>query len=245
MKRRHEMIPSVVMGRQVHMWCFGHFGAPVLIFPSAAGFAHEWDGQGMVEVLAPLIEAGKIKLYCPESNVSQTWTDKGELGARMAAHERYESFITGELVPWIHRDCGGYSLPLATSGSSLGGFYAANFALKFPKIFNYALCMSGRYDMLTFTGGQSSKDVYLNNPIAFVSNLQGAGLDLVKNHTHLTLVCGQGAYEEGCIEETINLGKILVMKNISNTVDIWGTDSKHDWTWWQRQALLHLTNRFG
>lgn len=30
----------------------------------------------MVEALATLIDGGKIKLYCPESNVSQTWTDK-------------------------------------------------------------------------------------------------------------------------------------------------------------------------
>ena len=62
------------MGRSVHVWCFGHYGHPVVVFPSAAGFAHEWQAQGMVEALEPMIQAGRIKLYCPESNVAEAWT---------------------------------------------------------------------------------------------------------------------------------------------------------------------------
>jgi len=37
---------------------YGHFGPPVVVFPSAAGFAHEWDRQGMLAVLAPLVDGG-------------------------------------------------------------------------------------------------------------------------------------------------------------------------------------------
>ena len=246
MKRRHELIESAAMGRRMHVWCFGHWGSPVLVFPTAAGFAHEWDRQGMVEVLAPLINAGKIKLYCPESNVSQTLTDKETHPAmRMKRHLAYEHFILHELVPAIREDCNQGELRVAATGASLGAFYAANCALKFPEIFHYALCLSGRYNLEHFTGGFSNGDVYFNNPIAYGSNLEGAALERVQGSTHLTLVCGQGKWEEGCIEETHILANILATKGINHHRDIWGHDVSHDWIWWKRQALYHLNMTFG
>ncbi len=246
MRRRHELIGSSAMGRRMHVWAFGHWGAPLLVFPSAAGFAHEWDRQGMVEVLAPLILGGKLKLYCPESNVSQSWTNKeGHPAERVRRHAAYERFVMEELVPAIRTDCANDSIPIATSGASLGAYYAANFALKFPETFNYALCLSGRYDATQFTGGFSNSDVYFNNPLAFVSNLEGEPLELVRRNTHLTLVCGQGQWEEGCIEETQALASVLEAKGIPHDRDIWGHDVSHDWIWWKRQAVLHLGKTFG
>jgi esterase/lipase superfamily enzyme len=246
MKRRHELIQSGAMGRRMNVWCFGHFGVPLLVFPSAAGFAHEWDVQGMVETLEPLIEAGKLKLYCPESNVSQAWTNKTEEPAvRIKAHLAYERFVLEDMVPWIRRDCNSESIRLATSGCSLGAFYAANFALKFPEIFFYALCMSGRYKATHFTQGFSNLDVYYNNPLAYVGNLKGEALARVCDNTFLTMVCGQGAFEEGCIEETQMLCDIFEAKDIPHHRDIWGRDVAHNWNWWQRQAWMHLAHRFG
>ena len=198
----------------------------------------------MVEALAPLIHNGKLKLYCTESNVSEAWTQPGIPHHRIRAHIAFETYIVKELVPWIAADCRHDSIPVATAGCSLGGFYAANFALKHPEIFNYALCMSGRYNMTHFTEGFSNADVYFNNPMAFVANLEGAQLEQVRQ-THVTLVCGRGAWEEGCIEETIALGQILQRKGIPNEVDIWGLDSAHQWPWWLRQAAYHLGRRFG
>ena len=63
------MLPSSGMGRSVHVWCFGHYGHPVVA--KRGRFAHEWQAQGMVEALEPMIQAGRIKLYCPESNVAE------------------------------------------------------------------------------------------------------------------------------------------------------------------------------
>ena len=105
MNGRHVMIDSPEMGRKVHAWCFGYFGLPVLVFPSAAGFAHEWQQQGMIDMLRPLLNAGKVKLYCPESNVAQAWTRKeGSLEERMGHHHRYEQFILNELTAFIAED---------------------------------------------------------------------------------------------------------------------------------------------
>ncbi|CAM2065960.1 Esterase/lipase superfamily enzyme [Sulfidibacter corallicola] len=246
MKKRHEMIESPHMGRKVHLWSYGHWGMPVLVFPSAAGFAHEWDSHGMVDALSWYIDSGKIKLYCPESNVSQSWTNKnGDMAERIHQHKIYEAFILNTLVPWIRFDCQTANIPITTTGTSLGGFYAAVFALKFPEIFRSAVCMSGRYDLTEFTGGFTNGDIYFNNPLAFVPNLEGDALERVRTHTMINLVCGRGAWEEGCIEETIYLGRWLHHKQIPNYIDIWGPESSHEWPWWREQARKHFGRIFG
>lgn len=234
------MLDSPAMGRKVHLWAYGHFGPPVLVFPSAAGFAHEWDRQGMLEVLAPLIHGGKAKFYCPESNVSEVWTNKDRpLSHRMQRHGAYERFILDTLVPFIREDCRWPNAPITAVGCSLGGTYAALFALKHPETFPQVLCMSGRY-MMTELTKENSGELYFNNPLAFVPGLSGDALDRVRKHTHLTLVCGRGPYEEGCIEETIALGNLLQHKQIPSHTDIWGRDSRHDWDYWKKQVVMHL-----
>jgi esterase/lipase superfamily enzyme len=241
MTARHILLDSPALGRKVHLWAYGHFGPPVLAFPSAAGFAHEWDKQGMIDVLAPLIRAGKMKLYCPESNVSEVWTTKdAPLAQRMAKHRAYEQFVLDTLVPFIREDCRWPSAPITALGCSLGGTYAALFALKQPETFRQVLSMSGRYLMTALTGGESHSELYFNSPLHFVPGLQGEHLDRVRKNTHLTLVCGRGMWEEGCIEETIALGELLQHKQIPSQADIWGRDSRHDWDWWQKQVAVHL-----
>ena len=77
--------------------------------------------------------------------------------------------MVSELVPFIRHDCRSPEIRIATAGTSLGAFYAANFALKHPEIFHYALCMSGRYDITGFTGGFTNTDIYFNNPMAYAA----------------------------------------------------------------------------
>lgn len=246
MRRRHEILPSRTLERPIHLWCYGHWGAPLIAFPTAAGFAHEWEAQGMLEAIRPLIDGGRLKLYCPESNISETWNNAAADPAWRAWRNRlYEELIVGELAPWIARDCQSEAIRIATAGCSLGGYYAVNLALKHPQIFHYALGLSGRYEITAFTGGFTNDDVYFSNPMAFVANLEGEHLDRVRGHTHLALVCGQGQWEEGCIEETCRLADLLAAKGISHERDLWGHDVSHTWPWWHRQAQLHLGKTFG
>ena len=240
----HQMLEGGPMGRKVHMWSFGHFGQPILVFPTAAGFAHEWKSQGMIDSLADLLGRGRIKLYCPESNVAEAFTKKdAPLAQSMERAAAYEAWVMKILVPHIYAECGG-KMPIAVTGSSLGGMYAANFALKYPETFPWALCMSGRYQAKNFTDGEDSAALYFNNPLAFVPNLRGKALERTRR-TQITLVCGQGAFEEGCIEETRMLAHVLRSKQIPCREDIWGREVKHDWAWWKRQAVMHLSHAFG
>lgn len=195
----------------------------------------------MVEALSDWLVAGRLKLYTVESNVSEAWTRKENPPQwRIKRHQAYEQFVLNDLVPFIRQDCNKSDIPIALSGTSLGAFYAVNFALKFPRIFRYALCMSGRYDATWMTQGYTNDDIYFNNPMAYIPGISGDYLDAIRKHTHLALVCGQGKWEDGNIEDTIKLAGLLEQKGISHQLDLWGHDVSHQWPWWQKQARHHL-----
>lgn len=234
------------MGRPMHLWRFGHYGVPLLVMPSSAGMAHEWQYNGQIETLRPLIEQGKLKLYCSESNVSETWgSDAAEPAERVTRHRDFETYIIDELVPLIRRDCRSPDIRLAVAGTSLGAFYAANLVLKHPEIFFYGLCLSGRYDATWLTDGFTNDDIYYNNPMAFVPNLEGEELERVRSRTHLVLVCGQGNFEGNNVAATRAFARVLADKGISHEHDMWGHDVTHEPKWWSRQAAVFLTRRFG
>lgn len=245
MEGTYERLPSEAMGRDVHVWRYGWWGVPIMVFPSAAGFAHEWQKEGMIDTLEPFLRAGKIKLYCPESNVAEAFTREGNPLEKLAKHARYERFILETMVPAIRRDCHQPNAKIATVGCSLGGLYAALFALKFPETFHWALCMSGRYETRQFLSGYNGEEVYFNNPLAFVPGLSGNALQRIRENTHLTMVCGTGQWEEGCIEETIWLCDAFRAKGIPHDRDIWGKESAHHWSWWKKQCTYHFARMYG
>jgi esterase/lipase superfamily enzyme len=244
MSARHLMIDSPSLNRRVHVWAFGEVGRPLVVFPSSAGVAHEWPKSGMIDALAPLLAAGRMKIYCPESNVSRSFSGQGSLEERMAHHHAYERFVLETLVPFIRDDCRSPEATMVGTGCSVGALYAANFTLKHPETFPHAVCLSGRYRASHFFGGRSSTDVYYNDPLAFVPNLHGAPLERVRRHAHLTVVVGRGAHEGGCIPETAELGGWLRRKEIPHHVAFWGHDSRHDYHWWAKQARHYLRQLF-
>lgn len=246
MQGQHDLVPSQAMGRQMHLWRYGHFGPPLLVFPSASGMAHEWEANGMLDAVADLIGAGRLKVYCTESNVAEAWTRRDSDPAwRITRHQAFERYVAEELAPRIRADCRTADIPIAVSGTSLGAYYAANFALKHSRLFRWALCLSGRYDVSWLTDGFSSQDVYFNNPMAYLPNLDGHHLEEVRRHAHLVLVCGQGKWEDGNVEETRSFASLLASKGIRHEADLWGGDVSHEWVWWRRQARYHLLRRFG
>ncbi len=46
---------------------WGHYGTPVLVFPTAGGDAEEIERNGVIGALWPMIEAGRIKVYSCDS----------------------------------------------------------------------------------------------------------------------------------------------------------------------------------
>lgn len=242
--RHYERMPSRAMGRAVHLWRYGHGGRPVLAFPTAGGYAHEWQQQGVVDTLGDLLGGGRLCLYQPETNVAEVWTHAEDgLAARMARHAAYEAFVAYELLPRMWRETGRRDVVVV--GASVGAMYAVNFALKHPERVHEAIGLSGRYQARAFTDGHMTDEVYFSDPSSYVWNLHGEHLERIRRSTRITLVCGQGAHEANCLRETKHLAEGLRSRGVAVWSDIWGADVAHEWVWWRRQLRYHLGRRAG
>ncbi|HEY6961538.1 MAG TPA: alpha/beta hydrolase-fold protein [Gaiellaceae bacterium] len=219
----------------------GHYGRPLVAFPSENGGPFDWEESGMVDAIWPLIEGGRVKLYCVPSFDAESWTRRDlPLEERAQRHGHYEWWILTRLVPFVQADAKTHELLAA--GCSFGAYHAANFCLKRADLFPLAICMSGVYDVTVQGGGDRGDAVYFNNPMAYVANLGGDHLDWLRAHASLLLVCGQGQWEDttGALESTKHFGWLLSEKGIRHEVDLWGHDVPHDWPSWRRQIAHHL-----
>jgi esterase/lipase superfamily enzyme len=241
MRREHVRIHSPAIGRELDLLAFGHAGLPVLVFPSSEGAYHEYEDYWMIRVLSHLIEAGKLRLYCVSSFDSESWYSKSlPLHERAWRHSLYENWVMNQVVPAICSDIGDSEARLTVTGCSFGAYHSANFALKHPKRFAHALCMSGVYDIRFLMHGHHDDWVYFNDPMEYVTHLHGDQLDFVRRNTFITLVCGQGQWEGPALASTREFWGLLGRKGIPNYMDLWGHDVSHDWHWWREQVAFYM-----
>jgi esterase/lipase superfamily enzyme len=222
---------------------YGHWGRPVLAFPAEQGSARDFENNGMIGAVADLLAAGRLKVYCVDSYDAQTWSNSAiPVEERALRHGRYESWITDQVVPWIHQDCQG-ATDVVTLGCSSGAYHAANFALKRADLFPLAICLSGNYDPASWHGwGERGTAAYFNNPLDYVAHLHGDHLDWLRGRLNVLLVCGQGAWEDttGSLESTRRFAGLLAEKGIRSELDLWGHDVPHDWPSWRAQLAHHM-----
>ena len=222
---------------------YGHWGRPVLVFPSERGRAADFASNGMVDAVAPLVEGGRVKLYCVDSYDGASWSaGHVPLEQRAQGHGRYESWILEQVVGYIVEDCGG-AADILTLGASMGAFHALNFAFRRADLFPAALCLSGNYDPTTWNGwGERGDALYFNNPTDYVGHLHGEHLDWLRGRLSIVLVCGQGQWEDttGALDSTRRMAGMLAEKGIRHELDLWGFDTPHDWPSWRAQLAYHL-----
>ena len=209
---------------------FGHWGRPVLVFPSAERTRYEWEEHGMVDAVLDLIEAGRAKLHCVDAWDSGTWFDEWlPREERARRHEAYERWLLEHVAPIV----GGGEI--VTTGVSMGAFHAANLTLRRPDLFPLALCLSGVYDVSVVGWGERGDAFYFNNPADFVTGLDGSSASL-------QLVVGRGQWEDttGALEQTLRFAGLLAAQGVRHELDVWGEDAPHDWPAWRAQLAKHL-----
>lgn len=242
MRRDHYSLYSPEINSEGGVLAYGHYGKPLLVFPSEQGHGYDYENNGMIGSIAHLIEAGRVKVYCVDSFDAGSWVDSSlSLEERARQHQRYESWILDRVVPLISEDSGG-AQEIITTGCSFGAYHAANLCLKRADIFPVAICQSGVYDVGSLGGGERGDTVYFNNPMDYVANFEGAHLEWIRDRVSLVLVCGQGMWEDttGALDSTKRFGNVLESKGIRHEVDLWGHDVPHDWPSWRRQIAHHL-----
>jgi esterase/lipase superfamily enzyme len=205
---------------------FGHWGRPVLVFPSQERSRYEWEEHGMVDAVRDLLDAGRVKLYCVDSWDAGTWHDDWlPREERARRHEAYERWV----VDRVEGD------NVITAGVSMGAFHAANLTLRRPQRFPLALCFSGVYDLDAIGWGERGDSFYFNNPSDYVRGLEGSPASLL-------LVAGRGMWEDttGALEQTLRFAAPLGERGIRHELDVWGEEAPHDWPAWRAQLAKHL-----
>jgi len=240
--RRVVGIDAPAAGGAGELIAYGHAGRPLVFFPSQEGRPWDLEERGIVEAVAPLLDAGRLRLYAVDSHDSASWHDTSlGLEERARRHGVYEDWVLNRVVPFVHADAPGGEIIVA--GCSFGAYHAANFALKRPDLFPLALCLSGVYDVSVVGGGWDRSDaVFFNNPMDYVAHAHGEHLEWLCQRASILLVCGQGQWEDttGALESTTQFAALLAEKGIRVELDLWGHDVPHDWPSWRAQIAHHL-----
>ncbi len=237
-------LPAPESGGSATVVRYGHWGRPVLVFPSEQGSAWDFANNGMVAAVRDLVDGGRVKLYCVDAHDGASWSAAHlPIEDRAREHARYEAWIVDQVVPFIRADCGEDAGDIMTTGCSMGAFHAVNFAFKRADLFPMAMCMSGNYDPGAWKGwGERGDSVYFNSPPDYVAHLHGDHLDWLRTRLSVLLVCGQGQWEDttGSLESTKRMAGLLADKGIRHELDLWGHDVAHDWPSWRAQLAHHL-----
>jgi len=237
-------LPAPQVGGAGTVIAYGHYGRPLLVFPSEQGRAWDFENNGMVDAIRPLVDDGRVKLYCVDSHDGASWSNRSlSLEDRARTHQAYEAWILEQVVPFIDADCGGAVQEIATFGCSLGAFHALTFALRRADRFPLALCLSGSYDPSEWDAwGERGDAAYFTNPTDFVPHLHGDHLDWLRQRLSVLLVVGLGLWEDttGALPSTHRMANLLREKGIRCELDEWGPDVPHDWPSWRAQLAHHL-----
>jgi len=217
---------------------WGELGQPVLLFPTAGGDAAEVERFLLIESLAPLLEAGRIKVYSVDSVAGRAWVEKKDPFYCTRLQNAFDEAVAHEVVPAIHADCRHEQLEVIAAGASIGAFNAVASLCRHPDLFRAAIGMSGTYDLEPWLRGKWQEGFYFASPMHFLPNL-GEGEHLARLRDRFVLLAtGEGPWENP--EDSWRLADVLGSKGIPNRVDPWGPEWDHDWPTWRVMLPKYL-----
>jgi esterase/lipase superfamily enzyme len=241
MQREAHYWYSQRLGRDMGVAVYGHYGAPLLSFPTTGGDEWEYQQQGVIDAIAPFINAGRVKVFAVNTNHRDSFANR-------RAHPRhrswmqacYDDYVVSEVVPFIRSHCRTWDIPIWTFGASLGAYHAVNTLLKHPDVFKRCFALSGVYDMKRFMDGEYDDNFYFNNPVDYMANLSDAWALHHLASCDIHLATGTGPWERP--EEAYQLSAVLHARGVPHHLDDWGPQGGHDWPYWRHQLWEYLAN---
>lgn len=219
---------SPSLSAEFEMLVYGHGGYPVVLFPTTMGRYYESKDFKLIDAASWFLEQGKIQIFAVDSIDKHSWYNKQAHPAqRVQNHNWYDKLLVEEIIgPICQRTHG----KVAVAGASFGGYQAANFAFRHPEMVSHLFTMSGAFDIRNFLDGYYDDNVYFNNPIDYLPNLNNPHLYEMK------IVLGTSDWDI-CKDSNLQLSHILGQKGVDHWLDMrkW---AKHDWPIW-RQMFPH------
>ncbi len=228
--------PRLEQDVQLVRW--GHYGTPVLLFPTAGGDAEEIERFHLIGAIGHLIDAGRVKVFSTDSVAGRAWISGQHSGEFCSLlQNRFDAFIYEEVTPAIRTDCKAGDIEIIAAGASIGAFNAAATVCRHPDAYRLAISMSGTYDLSKYLEGRFNDNFYFSSPLHYLPGLEGPQLDLLRTRLVL-LPSGEGNYED--IGESWRLARVLGTKGVPNRVDPWGPQWHHDWQTWRAMLPKYL-----
>jgi esterase/lipase superfamily enzyme len=242
MHREHRLWRSPNLGWEMGVAVFGHFGPPVLFFPTSLGDEWEHEGQGMIRTLSPFIEEGRMKVFCVRSVTAEGLFNKqAHPFHRSWVLRCYDAYIRQEVIPFIHHHCQGLP-PIAVMGASLGAFHAANTMFKHPDAVKRCFGLSGVYDMKRSMDGMYDENFYFNNPVDYLANLNDPWSLANLASCDIHIATGRGPFEDRGPSD--QLAAVLRSKGIRHSFDDWEDQGGHDWPFWHHQMWTYCSRLY-
>lgn len=234
---------SPALNKHMEVAVYGHYGFALLMLPTAAADYLEYERFQLIDALAPMIDAGKFKVYSINSINSESWLNsKMHPRHKAMRHQQFNDYVFNEVVPFI-KNTTSQDTPIIATGASFGALHAANMFFKRPDLLAGTIAMSGCYNLSEYTKGYFDEDVYFNSPVQYLPGLEdGFFLDKIRQSNHIHILTGSGSYEAP--DASRELSRILSSKGINHDLDIWGHDIGHDWPTWRMMLPYVLGQKF-
>ncbi len=221
---QHIPYYSNILGRNINLEVTGHWGQPVLMFPSSGGAYTQNTDFGLSGSVMQFVEEGRIKLYNVETlDMLSFYSDGMSSEVKIHNYEHYMQFLKEELIPYIQNECNTHRL--AVAGVSFGGFHAANTAFRYPDLISHLFSMSGVFNIRNFAPLSDDLRIYLNCPDEYMQNEEGWKY----HHMHIVLSTSDW---DSCQPKNKHMAGILEAKGIP----YWYDERKwidHDWPLWK------------
>lgn len=231
------------LGKEMAVRVYGHYGLPLLVFPTSGGDENEYEGQSMIGALAHHIDGGRVKVFTVNSVNNQSWYDKrAHPRHRSYLQAMYDAYVAYEVVPFIQNHSQTPGIPITTTGASFGAYHAANTLLRHPDLVRRCLALSGVYDLRRFMDGDYDDNLYYNNPVDYVASLSDPYYLSHLQQSDIHLATGCGPFEDS--GPTYRLSEVLRARGIPHHLDDWGPEGGHDWPYWKRQMDTYVDRLF-
>jgi esterase/lipase superfamily enzyme len=239
MRHEHHRWYSDRVGREMGVNVYGHWGPPLIMFPTSGGDEGEYERQSLVGAIAEFIDAGRVKAFSLSVNHGDSFANRGAHPRHRSWMQRqYDAYIRHEVVPFVRNHCRSGDIGIWTMGASLGAYHAANTLFKYPDVFKRCYALSGVYDMKRFMDDVYDENFYFNNPVDYMANMADPWALAHLASCDIHIATGSGPFENSA--ESYRMSAVLASRGIRHSLDDWGAMGGHDWPYWKHQMREYL-----
>jgi esterase/lipase superfamily enzyme len=120
MRREHHHWYSPRLGREMGAVVYGHWGPPMITFPTSGGDEWEYERQGLIGAMADGIEAGRVKVFSIETNHRDSFANRGAHPRHRSWMQRqYDAYVADEVFPFVRHHCSWMATTTTISTSTI------------------------------------------------------------------------------------------------------------------------------